>query len=117
MQADTPPRKANLAGFRESEGIKTLDLPQGGCWISITQSIESAMKAERSADVRRACADFLHAASEFYDVANCGIRVLAARPLVAEFNPVPRRLSDGGIDSWYSNPKRAANAGIAAARR
>ena len=39
------------------------------------------MKAERSADVRRACADFLQAASEFYDVANCGIRVLAARPL------------------------------------
>jgi hypothetical protein len=33
------------------------------------------------ADVRRACAAFLKAASRFYDVPDCGIRVLAARPL------------------------------------
>jgi hypothetical protein len=39
------------------------------------------MKAGTGADVRRACADFLKAASEFYRVPDCGIRVLAARPL------------------------------------
>jgi hypothetical protein len=39
------------------------------------------MKAEGSVDVRRACAEFVDAASEFYQVPPCGIRVLAARPL------------------------------------
>ncbi len=32
-------------------------------------------------DVRRTCTEFLEAASEFYKVSECGIRVLAARPL------------------------------------
>ena len=48
--------------------------------MTIAKSLESAMKAT-SADVRRACAQFLDAASEFYEVPACGIRVLAARPL------------------------------------
>ncbi|PYX05731.1 MAG: hypothetical protein DMG88_20535 [Acidobacteria bacterium] len=81
MQTDIPPRKANLAGFRESERIKTLDLPQDGRWASITQSIHAAMKAGHNADVRRACAEFLQSASAFYGVSDCSARVLAARPL------------------------------------
>jgi len=81
MLTDIPPGKSNLAGFRESDRIKTLDLPQDGRWSSITRSIESAMKAGHRADVRRACAEFLQSASDFYDVPDCGIRVLAARPL------------------------------------
>jgi len=48
---------------------------------SITEFIESAMKAQQNADVCRACAEFLALASEFYKVPDCGIRVLAARPL------------------------------------
>ncbi|MGA8341817.1 MAG: hypothetical protein WB781_07745, partial [Candidatus Sulfotelmatobacter sp.] len=39
------------------------------------------MKAGRSTHVRRTCAEFLNAASEFYKVPTCVIRVLAARPL------------------------------------
>lgn len=39
------------------------------------------MKAEQTGTVRRACAEFLNAASQFYSVADCGIRVLASRPL------------------------------------
>ena len=39
------------------------------------------MKAGQSAGVRRACAEFIGTASEFYKVPDCGIRVLAARPL------------------------------------
>ena len=39
------------------------------------------MESDTSADVRRFCAQFLSAASEFYEVPNCAIRVLAARPL------------------------------------
>jgi hypothetical protein len=82
MISDAPPRKANQrTGFLESDRIKTLDLPQGGSLLTIAKSIESAMKDGRSTDVRRACAEFLDAASEFYRVPACGLRVLAARPL------------------------------------
>jgi hypothetical protein len=65
MLTDAPPPKANRTGFLESDRIKTLDLPKDRRLRSITESIESAMKAGRSADVRRACAEFLRAASEF----------------------------------------------------
>ncbi len=81
MLTDSPPRKANRAGVLESDRIRTLDLPQDGGLLAIAQSVESAMKAGTTADVRRACFDFLEAASQFYKVPDCGIRVLAARPL------------------------------------
>jgi hypothetical protein len=80
MLTDAPPRKAS-AQFLESDRIKTLDLPQDGQLLSIADSIESAMDAERISDVRNACAEFLATVSEFYKVPPCGIRVLAARPL------------------------------------
>jgi hypothetical protein len=82
MLTDSPPRKANHhAGFLESDRIRTLDLPQEGRLPTISKSIESAMESGTTADVRRACAEFLVAASHFYKVPNCGIHVLAARPL------------------------------------
>ena len=81
MLTDAPPRKANRGGFLESDRIKTLDLPQDGRLLTIADSMESAMKSGRSADVRRACAEFLAVVSEFYEVPPCGARVLAARPL------------------------------------
>src|SRR5438477_4800081 len=65
MLTDAPPRKANRAGFLESDQTRTLDLPQDGSVLTITKSIESAMRRGRSTDVRRTCADFLKAASEF----------------------------------------------------
>lgn len=39
------------------------------------------MAASQISKVRCACADFLEAASHFYQVPNCSVRVLAARPL------------------------------------
>jgi hypothetical protein len=81
MLTDVPPRKANRAGFLESDQTRTLDLPQDGSLLTITKSIESAMKSDKSADVRRACTEFLAIASEFYEVPACGVRVLASRPL------------------------------------
>ncbi len=81
MLTDALPRKANRARFNESDRIRTLDLPQDGRVPSIAKSIQSAMESETSGDVRRFCAQFLSATSEFYQVPNCGIRVLAARPL------------------------------------
>jgi len=81
MLTDVPPRKVSRASFVESDRIRTLDLPQDEGLSAITKSIESAMKTGTTVVVRRACAEFLHAASQFYQVSDCGIRVLAARPL------------------------------------
>ena len=81
MLTDSPPRKANLSAFTESDRFKTLDLPPDRDLLTITKSLEWAMKGGMTSDVGRACADFLRAASKFYEVHECGIRVLAARPL------------------------------------
>lgn len=81
MFTDAPPRKVNRAGFLESDKMGALDLPQDGRLTSIAKSMELAMKNAASADVRRLCAEFLRAASEFYQVPECTIRVLAARPV------------------------------------
>jgi hypothetical protein len=94
MLTDAPPRKANRTVFLESDRIRTLDLPQDGCLLTISQSIESAMKAGTSVDVRRPCAEFLRAASEFYKVPDCGVRVLAARPL---------RVRESGITELFGD--------------
>src|SRR5215472_1119464 len=80
MLTDAPPRK-NRAGFLESDRIKTVDLPQNRGLTEIAQRLESAMKSEKTRDVRSACIEFLATASDFYEVPTCGIRVLAARPL------------------------------------
>jgi hypothetical protein len=51
MLTDSPPRKANRAWFLESDRIRTLNLPQDGGLLAITQSVESPMKAGTTADV------------------------------------------------------------------
>ena len=81
MITDAPPRNSNRTGFLESDRIRTLDLPQDGRLPAIAKSIESAMKTGKSADVRRACAEFLAETSGFYGTPICGVRVLAAWPL------------------------------------
>ena len=81
MITDAPPHNRNRAGFLESDRLKTLDLPENERLPAIAKSIESAMQTGRSADVRRACTEFLAVASRLYRVPTCGVRVLAARPL------------------------------------
>ena len=81
MLTDAPPGRRNLASFRESDRLKTLDLPRNGALTAIAQGLESAMEADNIRDVRSACTEFLATASNFYEVPTCGVRVLAARPL------------------------------------
>jgi hypothetical protein len=81
MLTDAPPHNADRAGYLESDRIRTLDLPQNCGLPTIANSIESAMKAGKTADVRRACAEFLAETLKFYQTPSCDIRVLAARPL------------------------------------
>jgi len=44
MITDNPSHRAERARFLESDRIRTLDLPQDGWWLTITKSIESAIK-------------------------------------------------------------------------
>jgi len=81
MLTDAPPRKTNHAGFLESDRLGNLELPQSGNLSGIARNLESAMKEGTTAGVRRACGALLAALSAFYQVPECGIRVLAARPL------------------------------------
>lgn len=82
MLTDSPPRRKTIrAAFQESDRAVNLDLPQDGSLIAIAKSIELAMKAGTTTEVGNTCADFLTTASSFYKVKNCGVRVLAARPL------------------------------------
>ena len=80
MVTDIPPRKTRT-GFLESDRIKSLDLPHDGRLPLISGFIHSAMKAADSGAVGRACRDFLEVASKFYQVPDCRLRVLSARPL------------------------------------
>src|SRR5207253_8793369 len=81
MLTDKPPRKSNLAAFTESDRMRTIDLPQDGSLRIIAKSVECAMKAGTTTNVRHACQEFLETTSRFYGVPDCEIRVLAARPL------------------------------------
>ena len=80
MLTDSPPRK-DRSGFLRSDRIKTLELPRDGRMIEIARRLESAMKSDNIRDVRSTCTEFLSATSDFYEVPNCGVKVLAARPL------------------------------------
>ena len=81
MLTDSPPRKRNLKSFVESDRLITLPLPPDDRLPRIAGAIESAMRAGRMPEIGRASEEFLNAACDFFQVARCGIRVLAARPL------------------------------------
>ena len=81
MLTDPPPRKADRAPFLQSDATPTLDLPQNSLLPEIAKSLDSAMQNGNVAEVRHVCSEFLNTASQFYNVAPCEIRVLAARPL------------------------------------
>jgi len=81
MLTDAAPSKRDRAGFLESDRIRTLDLPPDGLLLPHAKLIETAIPTGNTAAVKRSCMALLSAASEFYKVPTCSIRVLAARPL------------------------------------
>jgi len=99
MLTDAPPRNANRDRFLESDRIRTLDLPQDGHFRPLAKSIERAMTDGTTAPVRRACTSFLDATSEFCSVPQCGIRVLASRPLRVREHSVTELFGDYAPES------------------
>ena len=57
------------------------------------------METGKTADVRRACADFLAKASEFYGTSPYGVRVLAARPFRVRENWTSELFGDYHIET------------------
>ena len=99
MLTDAPPRNKNHDGFLESDRIRTLDLPKDGRLLPLAKSIELAMTDGTTAAVRRACVDYLSATSEFFNVPQCGIRVLASRPLRMREHSVTELFGDYAPES------------------
>jgi hypothetical protein len=82
MFTDAAPRsKARQKLFLDSDRLEMLPLPPDGALAALGSRIEAAMKAVNAAGVRSASDEFLRAASDFYRVPRCPLRVLAARPL------------------------------------
>ena len=82
MVTDRLPRNEALsAEFHKSDQLDSLAEPPDDRLHSLAKSIETAMKAGARAGVRRACAEFLAAAADFYHVRQPQVRVLAARPV------------------------------------
>jgi hypothetical protein len=86
MLTDPPPRKSNRPQFLESDHLTSLDVPENGNLVEIARAIESAMIESATMDdsaarVRKSCSDLLGEMTSFYAVRDCGVRVLAARPL------------------------------------
>jgi hypothetical protein len=81
MFTDAPPRKRKLSQFQESDRTGTLALPPQAPLLALTQAIADGMKNDKTAEVRVACGHFLQSLSQFYQVPDCPIRVLASRPL------------------------------------
>ena len=81
MLTDAPPRNRSRSAFLESDRLNALDLPESGVLSAFGRTINCAMRTGKTADVRQACTDFLATISECYEVPDCGIRILSARPL------------------------------------
>src|SRR5215471_13801749 len=81
MLTDSPPRNPNLNLFVNSDRLKSIPLPHDERLVEMAGTIAAAMKTEDTNNVRQVCNGFLGAASDFYQVPRCEIRVLAARPL------------------------------------
>lgn len=82
MVTDRPPRNGKaLAQFRESEGLKSIELPADAGFLELAHAIEAVMKEGTRAQVGAACDALLSAAASFYGVAPPEVRALASRPL------------------------------------
>lgn len=82
MVTDRVPRSGQLMEeFGKSDRLATLALPEDGRLAVLAAAIEEAMGSEKRAMVSRACAAFLEAAADFYNVPAPAVRVLAARPV------------------------------------
>ena len=88
MFTDRVPADASLrAEYVSSDRLRVLALPEDDRLRVRASDIHSAMESGHAPAVRKACAEFLFAASDFYGVTRPAVRVLASRP---------RRVREGG---------------------
>ncbi len=96
MLTDRLPKQVQLrAEYQNSDQLGQLDLPPDDRICTAAIRIEEALGTEECAPVRKACSEFLRAASGFYSVPRPKIQVLAARPL--------RVREDGGATELFGD--------------
>jgi hypothetical protein len=81
MVTDPVPGKKNRNLFVESDRLNSLRVPQDDRLHRIATAIEAAMNTGKTKEVLQVSREFLDTAAEFYQVKQCDLRVLAARPL------------------------------------
>lgn len=82
MFTDRPPREESLrAEYVASDRLCVLEVPRDDRLRLPASRILVAMELGQSRAARKACAEFLSAAADFYGVARPQVRVLASRPL------------------------------------
>jgi hypothetical protein len=82
MLTDRLPTDPSLrAEYFKSDRLQGLEVPKDGRLRALAERIQPALESEEIRAVRRACAEFLSAAADFYAIPSPQIRVLAARPL------------------------------------
>jgi hypothetical protein len=101
MLTDPPPRDRSRAGYAKSDRMHTLELPDNDILPTLAKSIEAAMQTGKTTAVRLACAEFLKEAAKFYGVLDCGIRVLAARPLTVREHWSTELFGDYHIEKMF----------------
>jgi hypothetical protein len=82
MTTDPVPRSPRLLnGFRKSDRLTHIALPEDGRLLPLAKAIEDAMQSKQRAIVTHTCQTFLALAADFYGVAPPTVRVLTSRPL------------------------------------
>jgi len=82
MTTDPVPRSPTLLnGFRKSDRLTHIALPEDGRLVPLAKAIEDAMQSEQRAMVTHTCQTFLIQAADFYSVVPPTVRVLTSRPL------------------------------------
>ena len=82
MFTDRVPRDESLrAEYFTSDRLCDLAVPEDDRLRTQASIIEAAMESAIPSAVRKACAEYLFVASDFYGVAQPKVRVLASRPL------------------------------------
>jgi len=90
MVTDPVPGKKNRNLFVESDRLNSLRVPQDDRLHRIATAIEAAMNTGKTKEVLQVSREFLDTAADFYQVKQCDLRVLAARPLrepVVQYGP------------------------------
>jgi len=100
MLTDSLPRKAELQDeFRQSDAMRSLDLPNDASILVYVRQIEEAMKLEDRAQLQRACNALAKSISTHFGAKPASVRILGVRPLEESGNRIEETYGDYTFES------------------